>query len=164
MIQSLLKLQLIITVSCHHFSCSSTLVWSSSHRRFVMKIFSLGPIQCLVSLSVVQASVLGFIFPEYEQLAEQSRDKKDVGPEPIKPCPGNERFCEEAEDYPITYKVNDDVVAAKLIKDTIFQSKKKDVDQQLSIRNFFKESRACDHRKSTVYPKKARTSKEPLFS
>jgi len=155
-IQSLLKLQLIITVSCHHFSCSSTLVWSSSHRRFVMKIFSLGPIQCLVSLSVVQASVLGFIFPEYEQLAEQSRDKKDVGPEPIKPCPGNERFCEEAEDYPITYKVNDDVVAAKLIKDTIFQSKKKDVDQQLSIRNFFKESRACDHRKSTVYPKKAK--------
>jgi len=153
-IPSLLKLQLIITVSCHHFSCSSALVWSSSHRRFVMKTFSLGPI--LVLQSVVQASVLGFTFPEYEQLAEQSRDRKDVGPEPIKPCPGKELFCEEAEDYPIIYKVNDDVVAAKLVKDTIFQSKKKDVEQQLSVRNFFKESRACDHRKSTVYPKKAK--------
>jgi len=120
-----------------------------------MKIFSLGPIQCLVLQSMVQSSVFGFIFPEYEQLSEQSRDKKDVGPEPIKPCPGNELFCEEAEDYPIKYKVNDDVVAAKLIKDTIFLSKKKDVNQLL-VRNFFKESRACDHRKSTVYPKKAK--------
>jgi len=151
-IQSLLKLQLIITVSCHHFSCSWTLVWSSSHRRFVMKIFSLGPILCIVLQSVVQASVLGFIFPEYEQLDEQSRDRKDVGPEPIKPCPGNELFCEEAEDYPSIYKVNDDVVAAKLVKDTVFQSNL----LKVRVSDFVKESRACDHRKSTVYPKKAK--------
>merc|ERR1719422_2657515 len=84
-------------------------------------------------------------------LAEQSRGRKDVGPEPIKPCPGDELFCEEADDYPTWVKLNDKVEAAKLVKDTIFDSK-------LSVRisDFYKESRACDHRKSTVYPKKAK--------
>jgi len=115
----------------------------------IMRIFSLG----FLLHSLGQSSVLGFMFPEYDygDLAEQSRGRKDVGPEPIKPCPGDELFCEEIDDYPTWVKVNDDVEAAKLVKDTIF-------DTKLSVRisDFYKESRACDHRKSTVYPKKAK--------
>jgi len=118
---------------------------------FSMKSFPLGPTQCLLFQSIGLSAVWGFTFPGYEDLAEQSRNRKDVGPEPIKPCPGDELFCEEADDYPTVLKVNDDVIAAKLVKDTIFQS-------TLSVRisDFYKESRACDHRKSTVYPKKAK--------
>ena len=85
-----------------------------------MKLFSLGLIQCLLLQRIEQSAGFGFIFPEDEELVEQSRDRKDVGPEPIKPCPGNELFCEEADDYPTVLKVNDDVIAAKLVKDTIF--------------------------------------------
>jgi len=118
-----------------------------------MKIFSLGPLQCFLLHSLGQSSVLGFIFPDYDvgELAEQSRGRKDVGPEPIKPCPGDALFCEEADDYPTGVKLNDDVKAAKLVKDTIFESK-----LTTRIYDFVKESRACDHRKSTVYPKKAK--------
>lgn len=172
MILSVLKLYLVIIIvscSCQKFSCSSSLVWSSSRCMFIMKIFSLGPIQCLLLQTLGQTSVRGFIFPEYENvdLAEQSRGRKNVGPEPIKPCPDNEQFCENVDDYPTWVKVNDDVVATKLVKNTIFESKKnkkltetekneKPSDLSVRISDFYKESRACDHRKSTVYPKKAK--------
>lgn len=120
-----------------------------------MKMISLGPIQCLLLQSLIQRSILGFKFPEYdyEDLAEQSRDRKDVGPEPIKPCPGKELFCEDIDDYPTASKVNDDVASASIVRDTIFELT---LGKRQDFSSFVKESRACDHRKSTVYPKKAK--------
>jgi len=84
-----------------------------------------------------------------------------VGHEPILPCPGGKLFCEdEIEDYPSNINILDEVVAAKLVRDAIFDDKPKKAGGQIFARfgsdsDLVKESRACDNRKATVYPKKA---------
>lgn len=98
-------------------------------------------------------------FPDefYERLDDEiSRDKKSVGSEPILPCPNGETFCEgEVEDYPSSIQVLDDVIAAKLVKNAIFDDKPRVSGDLLTRSSFVKEARACDNRKATVYPKKA---------
>jgi len=87
---------------------------------------------------------------------EISRDKKSVGSEPILPCPGGQTFCEgDIEDYPSGIQVLDDVIAAKLVKNAIFDDKPRLPGDLLTRSSFVKEARACDNRKATVYPKKA---------
>jgi len=89
------------------------------------------------------------------------RDKKSVGHEPILPCPEGKLFCEEnVEDYPNNIKILDGIVAAKLVRDAIFDDKPKKAGEQILARfgqdsELVKEARACDNRKATVYPKKA---------
>ena len=100
-------------------------------------------------------------FPDefYDKLLdtdEISRGKKSVGSEPILPCPNGETFCEgDIEDYPSSIKVLDDVIAAKLVKNAIFDDKPRQLGDLLTRSSFVKEARACDNRKATVYPKKA---------
>jgi len=101
-------------------------------------------------------------FPgDYEYLDRQFRDKKSAGHEPILPCPNGKIFCEdEVEDYPSNIKILDEVVAAKLVRDAIFDDKPKKAGEQILARfgpdsDLVKEARACDNRKATVYPKKA---------
>jgi len=119
-----------------------------------MKTFSGGPVRCLILQSVLQHSVLSFKFPDlHGYLEEQFRNKKDVGPEPIKPCPDKNLFCDDIDDYPIENKVNEDVANAILIKNTIFEPSL--IEKRFGS-DFIKESRACDHRRSIVYPKKAK--------
>jgi len=115
-----------------------------------------------VFLLTLAASVHGsrIRFPGefYESLDDDeiSRDRKSVGSEPILPCPKGETFCEgDIEDYPSSIKVLDDVIAAKLVKNAIFDEKPRVSGDLLTRSSFVKEARACDNRKATVYPKKA---------
>jgi len=118
----------------------------------------MGLFPCLLLHSYLQQQVFAILFPDDESLVEQSRGRKDVGPEPISPCPGGEIFCEEAEDYPKGYKIDENLIAARIVRETIFDTKQSLVSRINSEIDFVKESRACDHRKSTVYPKKARNN------
>merc|ERR1711963_1106975 len=83
------------------------------------------------------------------------------GHEPILPCPDGKLFCEEnVEDHPSNIKILDGIVAAKLVRDAIFDEKPKKAGEQILARfgpdsELVKEARACDNRKATVYPKKA---------
>jgi hypothetical protein len=89
----------------------------------------------------------------------------------ITPCPGEEAWCEEAEDYPGPgeYPSLHDIDMAPLVKETLFAVKNISAisashDSDLKTRFFdydfpsdlIQESRACDNRQATVYPKKAR--------
>jgi len=103
-----------------------------------------GVTSCLFS-TVLSAVV----FPE-----EQTRDKRQEEVEPILPCPDGQHFCDNITDYPTNINILDSVVASRLIKNAIFDPKPTgDIQQRTS---FIKESRACDNRKGTVYPKKAK--------
>jgi len=118
----------------------------------------MGPIYWLWLQLFIQKSAWSF------QFQEQSRNRKDAGLEPIKPCAGNVNFCEDPDDYPTAYNISDDVVATILVKAKIFDDKDSVVDNMLDVGRFgassndtfVKESRACDNRKSIVYPKKAK--------
>lgn len=103
-----------------------------------------GVTSCLFS-TVLSAVV----FPE-----EQTRDKRQEEVEPILPCPDGQHFCDNITDYPTNINILDSVVASRLIKNAIFDPKPTGGIQQRT--SFIKESRACDNRKGTVYPKKAK--------
>ena len=113
----------------------------------------------LLTLAVsVHGSRIRFPGEFYESLDDDeiSRDRKSVGSEPILPCPNGETFCEgDIEDYPSSIQVLDDVIAAKLVKNAIFDDKPRVSGDLLTRSSFVKEARACDNRKATVYPKKA---------
>lgn len=129
-------------------------------------------------------------FQEDPRVGRQATDS----PHTIAPCPGDELWCEEAEDYPALVTLPREVQSVEAIMRKIFlkheddpqlvfgdKSREKprnsgpqdpkpldiprfDSSQSLDITRFDynsdssleQESRACDHRKSTVYPKKAR--------
>ena len=108
-------------------------------------------------LQLIQASRINFPdFPFFDGLEEQFRDKKSVGKEPILPCPNGEAFCESnVEDYPSNIDILDEIVASKLVRNVIFDEKPRLSEDLLERTAFEKESRVCDNRKATVYPKKA---------
>ena len=130
----------------------------------------LGPAPLLLSLLTLLTCVLGgsIRFPDHRDYRDQRlRDKKsvDLDTEPILPCPGGESFCQDnIPDYPSTITIQDQVIAAKLIRNAIFEDPEprtiSEEEDSLKVRSSFggplvKESRACDNRKATVYPKKA---------
>jgi len=101
---------------------------------------------CLLSLSLSAV-----VFP-----SKQTRGRREEEVEPILPCPGGQLFCEVTPDYPANINITDTVVASRLIKNAIFDSKPKLTEQTQLRSSFLKEARACDNRKGTVYPKKAK--------
>jgi len=108
-------------------------------------------------LQLINASRINFPdFPFFDGLEEQFRDKKSAGKEPITPCPNGEPFCEvDVEDYPSNIDILDEIVASKLVRNVIFDDEPRVSDDLLTRTAFEKESRVCDNRKATVYPKKA---------
>jgi len=100
---------------------------------------------CLVSLSLSAV-----VFPE------QTRERRQEEVEPILACPGGQLYCDNPPDYPTNIQIRDTVIASRLIKNAIFDTKQKITEETQLRSSFFKESRACDSRKGTVYPKKAK--------
>jgi len=119
--------------------------------------------QSLLLHGIFSTSAL-VLFPDKAVLLEQSRPRKDVGSEPVMPCPkpkndsqklaGSEIFCEEAEDYPTNYTLDPNLLSNQFIKNTLFNNRS---SNDIKVR-FGDEVRACDSLKSTVYPKKARNT------
>jgi len=103
----------------------------------------------LLSL-VFTCSLSALVFPE------QSRERREEEVEPILPCPDGQLYCDSTPDYPTNINILDSVVASRLIKNAIFDTKPKLVEETQLRTSFIKESRACDSRKGTVYPKKAK--------
>ena len=125
----------------------------------------MGPLVTLLLICYMTASArCGIIFPDIDDeigFNHQNRDKKSInGGVSISPCPGGELFCEDdVDDYPENVEIEDQVIAAKLVKNAIFENEgNKNLEAGDFLRNrnaFVKETRACDNRKATVYPKKA---------
>jgi len=90
----------------------------------------------------------------------------------IQPCPDNQDFCDDIEDYPSDIEVSPVVALNSLIKDKLFPEpepplppvpRNNDIlrnffEEEDSPPNFVQESQACRHRKSVVYPKKAKNT------
>jgi len=101
------------------------------------------------------------------------RFKKQVTFGAIAPCPNNEDFCETANDYPANIIVSPAASVTRFIKDKIFANQKDQKKIKEAVANkekisarsglpsdleFIEESRACRHRASVVYPKKAKNT------
>ncbi|XP_023336592.1 uncharacterized protein LOC111707685 isoform X2 [Eurytemora carolleeae] len=69
----------------------------------------------------------------------------------IPPCPDGQDFCESPEDYPLEISSR----AALFTNPSVFSSPG-EVGLQTRIGGLTQESRACDSRKSTIFPRKAR--------
>lgn len=103
-----------------------------------------GIISCLLS-----TVLSGVIFSDSDQ------DKRQLAGR-IQPCPDDQLFCDEISDYPTNIKIQDSVEASGLIRNAIFDAKPKaNIVGRIKTFEAIKESRACDSRKGTVYPKKA---------
>jgi len=139
----------------------------------------------LLGLSTVAAftfpDVSGIFF---SSAGSSPREGRKAGSLIIKPCPGGALWCEcpngtvtcdEIDDYPTAITVDEQVGAVDFIKARIFREPEQEnnllfggatpvkpsLPKGVSARfgeesSFVQESRACDHRKSTVRPKKAR--------
>lgn len=112
-------------------------------------------------------------FPDAaEEMAEQVRDKKDVlsrqmeAPFIPEPCPDNQDFCEHIQDYPSHLEVSPAASVNEFVRDKIFDKPKPPQAPALTRRfgdnsnlfDFEEESQACRHRRSVVYPKKAKNT------
>ena len=95
------------------------------------------------------------VFPD-KQIEREKRQEETE----ILPCPDGQLFCDSITDYPTNVNITDTVVASRLIRNAIFDVKPANFTETPVLRNsfgdFVKESRACDNRKGTVYPKKAK--------
>merc|ERR1712141_331154 len=115
-------------------------------------------ITVLVFSLLVTIGLTAVVFPDLE-IQRDKRQEEDGAEEPalILPCPDGELFCDGITDYPTNINIADSVVASRLIRNAIFDAKPNFTTESPVLRsNFLKESRACDHRKGTVYPKKAK--------
>jgi len=97
----------------------------------------------------------GVVFPDKQIQRDKRQEEEDEGA-PILPCPDGLLYCDSITDYPANINIADSVVASRLIRNAIFDGKPNFTETPLLRSNFLKESRACDHRKGTVYPKKAK--------
>jgi len=112
-------------------------------------------ITVLPALGLLATTALtAVVFPDI-QIQRDKRQEESEGA-PILPCPDGELYCDSITDYPANINIADSVVASRLIRNAIFDGKPNFTDTPLLRSNFLKESRACDHRKGTVYPKKAK--------
>jgi len=94
------------------------------------------------------------VFPDRQN--KRGKRQEEVGRE-ILPCPDGQLFCDNISDYPTHINIVDSVVASRLIKNAIFDTEPVKLTEETQLRrSFLKESRACDNRKGTVYPKKAK--------
>merc|ERR1719412_3161393 len=92
------------------------------------------------------------VFPD-KQIEREKRQEETE----ILPCPGGQLYCDSITDYPTNINIADTVVASRLIRNAIFEAKPANFTETPLLRsNFLKESRSCDNRKGTVYPKKAK--------
>merc|ERR1712232_1111491 len=115
-------------------------------------------ITVLVFSLLIAIGLTAVVFPDLE-IQRDKRQEEDGAEEPalILPCPDGELYCESITDYPANINIADSVVASRLIRNAIFENGKPNFTETPLLRsNFLKESRACDHRKGTVYPKKAK--------
>merc|ERR1712141_621329 len=115
-------------------------------------------ITVLVFSLLVTIGLTAVVFPDLE-IQRDKRQEEDGAEEPalILPCPDGELFCDGITDYPTNINIADSVVASRLIRNAIFDAKPNFTTESPLLRsNFLKESRSCDHRKGTVYPKKAK--------
>merc|ERR1712232_1129234 len=115
-------------------------------------------ITVLVFSLLIAIGLTAVVFPDLE-IQRDKRQEEDGAEEPalILPCPDGELFCDGITDYPVNINIADTVVASRLIRNAIFDAKPNFTKESPVLRsNFLKESRACDHRKGTVYPKKAK--------
>jgi len=95
------------------------------------------------------------VFPDLEIQRDKRQEEEENSV--ILPCPDGELYCDGITDYPTNINIADSVVASRLIRNAIFDAKPNFTTETPLLRsNFLKESRACDHRKGTVYPKKAK--------
>jgi len=138
---------------------------------------NLKPVCCLLLLSFAASDVIAvnfpdsvetFIFSDGEPRGGRQAELESSNPWRAAPCPGGANWCEEAKDYPGLITIEEQVAAVDFIRTRIFSEQKSpnlvfDAPQsKIAGRfggddsGFIQESRACDHRKSTVYPKKAR--------
>jgi hypothetical protein len=108
-----------------------------------------------------------FVFSDGEQRGGRQAELESSSRWRAAPCPGGASWCEEAKDYPGLVTIEEQVAAVDFIRSRIFSEQRPtnlvfDAQSKISGRfggddsGFVQESRACDHRKSTVYPKKAR--------
>jgi len=107
----------------------------------------------------------GFWFPDNIQ-ENLRKGRKIHDSQPIKPCPNHQDFCEDIDDYPLeSARLGEDLKEVDIVKRKLFETFPEERTSEPlpppppgnALRtSFVEESRACDHRKSTVYPKKAR--------
>ena len=74
----------------------------------------------------------------------------------ISPCPQERKFCELIADYPLSERVDQDLIENRLVKEKIFDGR--DVRySELQTRNggFIPERRACRAVRSQIFPQKA---------
>jgi len=96
--------------------------------------------------------LLAVVFPDKKIEREKRQEETE-----ILPCPDGELYCDSITDYPTNINIADTVVASRLIRNAIFDAKPANFTETPLLRsNFLKESRSCDNRKGTVYPKKAK--------
>jgi len=108
----------------------------------------------LLSL-LLNTALSAVLFPDEEIQRDKRQEKTEAAP--ILPCPDGLLYCDDITDYPTNINIADTVVASRLIRNAIFEAKPNLTRETPVLRsNFLKESRACDHRKGTVYPKKAK--------
>merc|ERR1712232_1079723 len=115
-------------------------------------------ITVLVFSLLIAIGLTAVVFPDLE-IQRDKRQEEDGAEEPalILPCPDGELFCDGITDYPTNINIADSVVASRLIRNAIFDAKPNFTTETPLLRsNFLKESRSCDNRKGTVYPKKAK--------
>merc|ERR1719400_1009537 len=141
---------------------------------------NLKPVCCLLLLTLAASDVIAvnfpdsvetFIFSDGEPRGGRQAELESSNPWRAAPCPGGANWCEEAKDYPGLITIEEQVAAVDFIRSRIFSEKrptnlvfdaKSNTQSKIAGRfggddsGFVQESRACDHRKSTVYPKKAR--------
>jgi len=134
----------------------------------------LKPVHCLLILATSAVAVNfpdsleTFIFSDGEPRGGRQAELESSSRWRAAPCPGGASWCEEASDYPGLITIEEQVAAVDFIRSRIFSEERPKnlvFDQTQSKiagrfggddSGFVQESRACDHRKSTVYPKKAR--------
>jgi len=137
--------------------------------------WNLKPVFCLLILAASTLAVNfpdsleTFIFSDGEARGGRQAELESSSRWRAAPCPGGANWCEEATDYPGLITIEEQVAAVDFIRSRIFSEQRPtnlvfDQTTQSKIAGrfggddsgFVQESRACDHRKSTVYPKKAR--------
>ena len=111
-------------------------------------------ITVLAFFLLVTTGLTAVVFPDKQ--IQRDKRQEETEDSPILPCPDGELYCDSITDYPANINIADSVVASRLIRNAIFDAKPNFTETPLLRSNFLKESRACDHRKGTVYPKKAK--------
>merc|ERR1712241_958802 len=118
-------------------------------------IMQLVTVLALLLTLLITTALSAVLFPDKE--IQRDKRQEETETTPILPCPDGLLYCDDITDYPVNINIADTVVASRLIRNAIFDAKPNFITESPVLRsNFLKESRACDHRKGTVYPKKAK--------